>query len=384
MARVSEYPYYEFLAIDRPLTGEQRAELRAVSTRAEITSTRFTNEYHWGDFKGDPATMMERYFDAHLYFANWGTRRLMFRVPRGALDIETAKQYVYTDTASLTETGKHLIIDLYPSRESDDYWDWEETTPDLGSMVDARSGLITGDLRLLYLVWLLAVQWDEIDDEDTEPPVPAGLGELSASLQAVADFLEIDENLIDIAAEASPDLDEEDPAEITEWIASLPAQDKDKLLTRAAAGEGAVVQALLLRRFRESMPGQCAAAGAPARTAMELRVAAAAYKAEIAKAVKERLRAEAARQEAEKAAAYARHLDDLSAREASAWQKAGALIEARTPRDYDQAVRLLSDLRALAERDGSLTVFSERFGDLRRQHQRKPTLIERFDSAGLR
>lgn len=50
---MSEYQYYEFLALDRPLTAEQRAELRSISTRAEITATRFTNEYHWGDLKGD-------------------------------------------------------------------------------------------------------------------------------------------------------------------------------------------------------------------------------------------------------------------------------------------------------------------------------------------
>jgi hypothetical protein len=385
MAPVSEYQYYEFLAIDRPLTEQQRAELRALSTRAEITATRFTNEYHWGDFKGDPAKMMERYFDAHLYFADWGTRRLMFRVPRGTLDAETAERYVYADAAaSLTETGEHLVIDLYADREPDDYW---EETPDLGSMIDARSGLIAGDLRLLYLAWLLAVQWDEVDDEDTEPPVPAGLADLSASLEAIVDFLEIDEDLIDVAVEASPDLDEEDPGEIAEWIAALPPGEKDKLLERVASGEGGHVQALLLRRFRESESGQPAAASAPARTAArtakELRDTAAAYKAEIAKAVEERMRAQAARREAEKAAAYAKHLDDLSAREASAWQRATALIETRTPRDYDQAVKLLSDLRALAERDGNLATFHERFGDLHRQHQRKTTLMERFHAAGL-
>jgi hypothetical protein len=382
---VSEYQYYEFLAIDRPLSESQRAQLRALSTRAEITATRFTNEYHWGDFKGDPAKMMERYFDAHLYFANWGTRRLMFRVPCGTLDAETAKRYVYADTAaSLTETGEHLIIDLYADREPDDYW---EETPDLGSMVDARSGLIAGDRRLLYLAWLFAVQWGEVDDEDTEPPVPAGLADLSASLEAIVDFLEIDEDLIDVAVEASPDLDEEDPGEIAEWIAALPPREKDKLLERVTSGEGGQVQALLLRRFRESESGQPAAASAPARTAArtakELRDATDAYKAEIAKAVEERRRAEAARREAEKAAAYAKHLDNLSAREGSAWQRAAALIETRTPRDYDQAVTLLRDLRALAERDGKLDAFTERFLDLRRQHRRKPSLMERFDAAGL-
>jgi hypothetical protein len=44
---VSEYQYYEFLAIDRPLTEQEMRELRAVSSRAVITPTRFTNHYEW-------------------------------------------------------------------------------------------------------------------------------------------------------------------------------------------------------------------------------------------------------------------------------------------------------------------------------------------------
>src|SRR5580704_2272236 len=201
---MSEYQYYEFLALDRPLTDKQRAELRSISTRAEITATRFVNEYQWGDLKGDPRKMLERYFDAFLYLANWGTRRLMFRLPRGALGSKTAERYCYTDTASLIETGSHLIFSLYVDRDPDDYW--EEPGGELAAMVQARSELAAGDLRLLYLAWLLALQSDEVDDEDTEPPVPAGLGNLSASLQAIVDFLEIDEDLIAVAAALSPSM----------------------------------------------------------------------------------------------------------------------------------------------------------------------------------
>ncbi len=47
---MSSYQYYEFLAVDRPLAERQQAEVRALSTRARITATSFTNEYHWGDF----------------------------------------------------------------------------------------------------------------------------------------------------------------------------------------------------------------------------------------------------------------------------------------------------------------------------------------------
>jgi hypothetical protein len=54
---MSEYQYYEFLAIDRPLTSEEMGDLRALSTRAHITPVSFTNEYHWGDFKGSGISM---------------------------------------------------------------------------------------------------------------------------------------------------------------------------------------------------------------------------------------------------------------------------------------------------------------------------------------
>ncbi len=76
---MSEYQYYEFQAIDRPLGEADREALRALSTRARITATSFTNSYEWGAFKGDPARLMERWFDLHLYLANWGARRFMIR-----------------------------------------------------------------------------------------------------------------------------------------------------------------------------------------------------------------------------------------------------------------------------------------------------------------
>jgi hypothetical protein len=38
---MSEYQYYEFQAIDRPLTGKQMDELRS------FTPTSFVNDYSW-------------------------------------------------------------------------------------------------------------------------------------------------------------------------------------------------------------------------------------------------------------------------------------------------------------------------------------------------
>ena len=91
---MSEYQYYEFVALDRPLTAAEMAELRSISTRAQITPTRFFNEYQWGDLKADPAELLARYFDVHVYFANWGSRRLMFRLPKPAAHLDDLRACV--------------------------------------------------------------------------------------------------------------------------------------------------------------------------------------------------------------------------------------------------------------------------------------------------
>jgi hypothetical protein len=378
---MSEYQYYEFLALDTPLTSKQREELRQLSTRAEITATRFTNEYHWGSFRGDPERMMAAYFDAFLYLANWGTRQLMFRIPRTALDTAYAEQYCYTDAASLIETDDYLIISLCADRDPDDFWD--ETSGELGAMVAARSELLGGDHRLLYLAWLMGIQWDHVDDEDTEPPVPAGLTDLSGALRAVADFLEIDEDLIAVAAEASPPLKEEEPAAgLADWIAALPTAEKDKLLTMVADGEGPQVQAVLRRRFRGSVSGQSEPAQ-PVRTVAQLWAAAGARRTIREESEARARQAEEERAATAKAAADNQRLDHLAARAEAAWREAEDLIGTKKPRDYDLAVALLRDLAALARRDGDHDAFTARFLQLRSRHERKPSLQERFDKAGL-
>ena len=92
---MSEYQYYEFRAIDRPLSEKDIASLEHLSSRAQITSTSFVNEYNWGDFKGNPLTLMGKHFDAFLYVANWGTRWFMLRVPRKLINVDLARSILY-------------------------------------------------------------------------------------------------------------------------------------------------------------------------------------------------------------------------------------------------------------------------------------------------
>jgi hypothetical protein len=109
-ANMSEYQYYEFLAVDRPLDERQQDEVRALSTRARITATSFINEYHWGNFRGDPREMMERYYDAHLYVTNWGTHQVMLRIPRALLSLQVAEQYCIDPRVAAWACGEHLLF----------------------------------------------------------------------------------------------------------------------------------------------------------------------------------------------------------------------------------------------------------------------------------
>jgi hypothetical protein len=279
---MSEYQYYEFLAVDRPLGERQQAEVRALSTRARVTATSFTNEYHWGNFRGDPRTMMERYYDAHLYLTNWGTHQVMLRLPRTLLSLETAEHYCIDPHVAAWTSGEHLILDLISEDESGD---WVEGAEDsLSAIVGVRAELAAGDLRPLYLAWLAAYgtwerdedAFDYAEENDLEPPVPAGLGALTAPQRALADFLRLNTDLLTIAAQASPPPlaeTKDDPRKLAKWIRDLPAGDKDTLLYRVAQGHGAQIQMELQRRFRGDLGPT--SGSRPRRTVAELLDAAA-------------------------------------------------------------------------------------------------------------
>ncbi|MBE1500750.1 hypothetical protein H4696_007850 [Amycolatopsis lexingtonensis] len=253
---MSEYQYYEFLAIDRPLDDGEQAAVRSLSTRADISATSFVNEYHWGDFKGDPRYLMERYYDAHLYAANWGTHRLMFRLPCGLLDPDIVQDYCVGDGASAWVTGEFIVLD-FTSEDDDGEFDYDFESL-LSAIVGVRAELAAGDLRPLYLAWLAAYgawerdedAFDREADNDLEPPVPPGLGTLTAAQRALADFLRLDDDLLAVASEASPPLDTDNPDDLAAWVIDLPTAEKERLLVRGMLGEGVRVRMELLHRYR--------------------------------------------------------------------------------------------------------------------------------------
>lgn len=301
---MSEYQYYEFQAVDRALTKDEMGEVRALSSRAQITPTRFTNVYHYGDFKGDPGALMERYYDGHVYVANWGTHRCLLRLPAAALDPETVKRYAGTEAITSRVTPTHLVLEFASDAEDGSWHEEEEDAEWLPSLLPIRAELEQGDLRALYLAWLSGAD-PELDDEAVEPPIPPGLAKSSAAQQALAEFLRIDADLLaaaaarsDAAPPAGPDL-----AELESWIAGLAETDKTALLLQVGTGNARQASAELLRRFRQETVPRPTVESAGGRTVGDLFAAA----GELADARRRRDAERAARERS-------RFLDDLAAR----------------------------------------------------------------------
>lgn len=379
---MSEYQRYEFQAIDRPLTAQEQSSLRRYSSRAVISASRFVVDYSWGSFKGDVAAWMEKYFDAFLYLANWGTHELILRLPNKLLTFETAKRHCAGGGASVRQKGGHTILEFRSEDEEGSEWIDEDDAP-LASLLPVRAELAGGDLRALYLAWLGAAQTGELDKDALEPPCPPGLGKLSPALEALAAFLRVDGDLVAAAATASLDRGTPDDAGLEAWVSTLPEAERTSLVVRLVNGAEPHLPGELLQRFQASRSRDRAPAKIKARTVGELLEAAEARAEQRRSKEADRAAREKARQERETADAHERHLTALARREAAAWSEVDKLIATRQSKGYDDAVTLLRDLRDVCARAGRQVEAATRIARLCDVHAKKSNLLDRLRKAGL-
>ena len=379
---MSEYQYYDFKAIDHALTKTEMAALRSISTRAIITSTSFTNHYEWGDLKADPLKLLEKYFDALVYVANWGTREFHLRLPQELVDAKRLKAMLPGKSAQVRSSGKVITISFESDGEPDD--DWDDGTGWMGSFISLRCDLLRRDFRCLYLGWLFSVQNGEFSDEVLEPPVPAGLRELSEPYDSLIEFLGIDEDLVEVAASASEPL-KAGPSrkELATWIRSLTEKEKEGMLENALSEPGERWRIELLRRFEHENVSVSDHGTVTRRTIADLLSASHARSEERMRKLNAQRAAEAARKKAKEEANRALYLDQLAKREKAIWKQVDAHIQKRQPNDYDRAVILLTDLHDLAVRQGDETGFQLTMEELRKTHTAKDSFLRRLTRAKL-
>lgn len=378
---MSEYQYYEFQAVDRPLSASDREALRRLSTRARITATSFTNSYEWGDFKGDPVELMERWFDLHVYVANWGTHRLMIRLPKRLVDQQRLDDFLSeVDCVEVRASGENLILDVLPEEpEPED--DWDDGTGWLAALAPLRADVLSGDLRLFYLLWLTAVEADALPSDAAEP-LP-GIGPITGAIEALTQFLRIDGDLIAAAAEYSPAGETASTDAARHIIPILPDREKTDLLIRVAEGDLHVrseLQALI--RKRSASESHVAAASVARRTVGDLRARAKAIRDARERAEAERAAAERKRQAEEEARARRERLDKLEQRGEGVWREIETEIDRGNASAYDRATGLLADLKAIAEKRGTMEEFSRRLSGIRERHARRARFIDRLAALG--
>lgn len=351
---MSEYQYVHFMALDRPLNDKQLEYMGRQSTRAEITKWEFTNEYHFGDFHGNTLEMLRRGYDVHLHFANFGIRRLMFRLPAGLpWDKKTFNAYLpeYGVGWHADSRGPGGVLEIYPESDAGTFESYQTNVEDLlDDLAPIRDLLIAGDLRPLYVIWL-ALTSIYGDDEATEPPLPAGMESLPDCLTALADFYELGPDMLAAAAVgASPLPKTAAPAEaLISWLDQQTNDELKKLLQRFLMEDSMGVRAETLALIRNQSETAAWPTLTLNRTFHELR--------ELGDQIEAKRLQKAAAAQAKK---HAQMLKKLAADPDQVIQQVEQLIQQRSTPSYEQAVQALLNLgEALGPTDGPIRLKAE-------------------------
>lgn len=386
---MSEYQYYEFQSVDRPLTKSEQEALSKLSSRAQISSSRAIFVYSYGDFPGQEKQVLIKYFDAMFYIANWGSLQLMFRFPKGLIDIELMQKYCIEDIVEVSEINDFVILEI-SINEEEGFDGWIEGEGNLSSLIGLRQEILQGDYRLLYLAWLKGITYlDELDDEDEderddydanddenddkeglEPPVPPNFGKLSSSLQAFIDLFEVDEHLLKAAISASVAKPSIPESSITEAIKKLDRSEVDTFLLRLLKGESNLSIELrnklsgMIEVKQDQNPGK--------RTIRQL----------LASAEKEEKKEEYKIEQKAKAARI-KELEALAKRKTAVWEDIDALIQKGTSSSYDEVVLLLLKLQDLAEYQNQTVKFFTLVQQLHNKYSSRSALKRRLLKANL-
>lgn len=368
-----EYQYYEFQAIDRPLTKADQDYVQSLSSRVRPTATRAVFTYSYADFRGSPLSVLEKCFDAMLYMANWGSYQLAFRFPKSAVNVPALESYCVDNIIEVSTASKYVILNIEIYEEEGGGW-IEENNNWLSALIPLRQAILQGDYRVLYLAWLQAAAVSAyLEDDAQEPPVPPNLQKLNGPLQSFVDWLEIDPDLIAVAAQVSQTRKElKEP--FKDWVNALSEQDKTKLLLELVTGDSAIaiqLQARLRQKFAKA-PELPSVSDVDRRHFSELRALADTQRSE--------------RQAKEKAAAKAKrhqYLESLKPQQAQIWETIRELIARKQAQPYEQAIQHLVDLRDLAELEGNSTIFQSRIRQMQADYSNRSGLLRRMREAKL-
>lgn len=372
---MSTYQYYEFQALDRPLTEKEQDYIRTLSSRVQLNRTQAIFLYHYGDFRGQPEQVLEKGFDIMLYTANWGSRQLMFRLPKSLINPLDLEPYQVPDGIEISTTEQSVIIDI--NIQDEDLNGWTEGEGLLPRMLSLRDDLLQGDYRVLYLGWLKAAElcYDFEPETSIEPPIPANLHNLSKPLKAFVEFIELNQDLIDAAAQLSPQAETKSDSikELQKRIPQLSEQERNDFLARLLQGEVNLNLQLSQRlRSLSKKPTPQTVSDSPGRSLSELLTLSV-----DAKNLRKQKEKQLAKQEKIK------KIQELAPRESYLWEQVFHEIGTKHVKGYDRAIVHLLNLQDIAEYQGKLPEFQARVRKIQQDYSNLRGVMSRLRDSKL-
>jgi hypothetical protein len=372
---MSEYQYYEFVALDGAISDEGLRYAEGCSSRAEVSRLHWCNVYNFGDFSGSVERLLQHY-DAHFYIANWGSVRFAVALPDGVPDPNAVEPYVhgheqYENTLTINSNGERTIVWWECNEEGG--WGWTEGEGTISQLAGIREELMRGDHRSLFLGWLADFDPDEWrDPRDSTvlvPPIPSGLDCLTPALHTLIEHFPVDQDAFAVAAgQAQGAMPERIP--ISEAVDELPVVDMKALLVRVAEGDGSRVMSELNRLTYpqvESSPGKTLSCVDFATKTIAVREA----------RVKKEAKAAAAKRRRE-AAARKRHLEGVMNRADTIWIGLDPLMEEKIASAYDKVAAQLKELHEAYEQTGRNDDFQDQLTLFRERYSRRPAMMRRI------
>ena len=372
---MSEYQYYEFTAIDGPISDEGLAYAENCSTRADVSRFRWRNVYNYGGFHGSVQALL-KYYDAHFYIANWGTARFALAFPEGSLNQNLVETYLhdydrYEETLGVESVDDRYIV--WWERNEEGGWGWIDGEGIIDRLVDIRQQLLRGDYRALYLGWLadfLPEEWLELNDSSVlVPPIPAGLDNLTTALEALIEQFPIDPDVRAAAAGYSKE-NIPDRIPIATILNGLSVAEMKAFLHRVADGDGSRVMSELNRLTYPlvEMPSNGAITCVEFATKV-LEIRKTRHQEEAKAAAAEQKRAAAARK---------RQLRSIMKKADMIWAELDIYMDKKTAAAYEQVATQLKELHAAYELVKKEEEFKHMLAEFRGRYSRRSALMRRI------
>jgi hypothetical protein len=205
---------------------------------------------------------------------------------------------------------------------------------------------------------------------------------LTAAQKALAEFLEVDPDLLAGAGMGNPAAPKAEisPQETDKWIDALPRDEANSILKQLLEGKGHQAERSIKNRFaswRRDLPEDDAEI--PRRTVGELRQNfEKARQIRLEKQKRDREQREIKRREQREA-----YLKKLSNNFPKAWESVREPVERGSGQGYDEACRILVDIAEACALFSTEKRFQEELKKFMAAHLRRRALIQRLVKAGI-